>query len=83
MLVEQKRNGQWIIKVRTEGHPVHDPKYLDYVCGLWRRFFFKGFGYSSIIEFSAKLEAGDAENGKPRDQLVIMPPLAIGVEHES
>ena len=67
----------WEIADLTEGHPVHDPKYTEWMHEQWRKFFAKGFGYRCEVQCHARLEAGDREDGKPADQLIIMPPLSF------
>jgi len=67
----------WELSVRTEGHPVHDPRYVDWMHAQWRRFLLNGFGSSCIIHPHARLEAGDRQDGRPADQLIILPTLRI------
>jgi hypothetical protein len=81
MNVLQYTDGSVLVRVRVEGHPVHDPAYVIHVREAWDVFLRNGFGQRSTIEFSAKLEAGDVQDGKPADQMIILPPLQIGVEH--
>jgi hypothetical protein len=81
MNVQHWSNGQYIVKVRTEGHPVHDPAFVTWMNGNWEKFFISGFGKGTQVKLETKLEAGDAQDGKPRDQLIIVPPFHIGVEH--
>jgi len=68
----------WDIAVLSEGHPVHDTKYVEWVHGQWTRFFKNGFGKHCEVRTHARLEAGDREDGKPADQLIILPPLKMG-----
>ena len=68
----------WEIAVRTEGHPVHDPQYAEWMHAQWRRFLTNGFGAASEIRCHARLEAGDRQDGRPADQLIIMPALIEG-----
>lgn len=64
---------EWHIKVRSEGHPVHDPDFVEAMTRLWERWVERGFGPGSRLEVrEAKLEAGDRQDGSPRDQLIIM-----------
>lgn len=64
---------EWHIKVRSEGHPIHDPIYVEAMTRLWRRWVARGFGPDALLEVrEAKLEAGDRQDGTPRDQLIIM-----------
>jgi hypothetical protein len=72
----QRHSFGWEIQVLVEGHPVHDPAFVTYMHGAWRRFFEAGFG-NCRVQSSAKLMAGDVENGKPRDQMIIMPALEV------
>ena len=67
----------WEIKILSEGHPVHDPQYTEWMHGQWRRFLKNGFGLQCAIHAHARLEAGDREDGRPADQLIILPPLSI------
>lgn len=69
---------QWTIDVRTEGHPVHDAAYVDWMTAQWRRFFVEGFGVGTSVTCVTKFEAGDRQDGRPADQLIIVPPLAVG-----
>jgi hypothetical protein len=64
----------WEISVRTEGHPVHDPLWVEWVHAQWRRFLVHGFGDSEVL-CHARLEAGDRQDGTPADQLIILPAL--------
>lgn len=63
----------YLIEVLTEGHPVHDPDYLRYMRENWQRFFETGFGVGTKSKLTAKLMAGSPQNGKPADQMIIMP----------
>jgi hypothetical protein len=65
----------WEITVRTEGHPVHDPQYVEWMHARWRQFLAQGFGATSPIRAHARLEAGDRQDGRPADQLIVMPAL--------
>jgi hypothetical protein len=65
----------WEVKVLTEGHPVHDPKYADWIHVQWRRLFQNGFGPRSDIRCHARLCAGDRQDGAPADQLIIIPSI--------
>jgi hypothetical protein len=67
----------YIIEVMTEGHPVHDPTYVDFMRKNWDRFFTEGFGNGTTTKMSAKLLAGSRQDGKPSDQLLILPQLSI------
>lgn len=65
----------WEVAVLTEGHPVHEPSYTEWMHQRWRRFFANGFGRTSEVQCHARLEAGDRQDGTPADQLIILPPL--------
>jgi hypothetical protein len=65
----------WEIAIRTEGHPVHEGPYTEYVHSHWRRFLENGFGSASEVQTHARLEAGSRQDGTPADQLIIMPSL--------
>jgi hypothetical protein len=72
-------NGGWVIKVRSEGHPVHDPQYVRHIGGAWSRFLRNAFGQNSEIDFSVKLEAGNRQDGTPAEQLIILPTIGVDV----
>ena len=67
----------YLVEVRAEGHPVHDPAYVDYMAAQWRRFFDSGFGAGTVVVCETKLEAGSRQDGSPSDQLIIVPPIAV------
>lgn len=73
-----KQNGQWIIEVRSEGHPVHDPTFVGFMSSSLLQFFVMGFGVGTKVATVARLEAGSAQDGTPPEQLVMLPSL-IGV----
>lgn len=68
----------WEITVRSEGHPVHDALYVEWMHRQWRSFLRTGFGTSSEICAHARLEAGDRQDGRPADQLILLPELQVG-----
>lgn len=68
---------RWVIDVRTEGHPVHDARYVDWMTAQWRRFFVNGFGVGTVVQCDTKLEAGDRQDGRPAAQLIILPSVAV------
>lgn len=67
----------WTIDVRTEGHPVHELRYVEWMTAQWCRFFENGFGAGTTVRCATKLEAGSRQDGTPAEQLIIMPPLAV------
>ena len=77
---DDHRRLYWEISVRTEGHPVHEPKWVEWVHTQWRRFLVNGFGVSAEIQCHARLEAGDRQDGTPADQLIILPSLTLPTE---
>jgi hypothetical protein len=56
---------------------VHDPAYTEWVHDKWRTFLTMGFGAQSDVQVHARLEAGDRQDGRPADQLIIMPTLSV------
>lgn len=77
MKIKTYRNGQWVIDVRTEGAPVHDQAFVDYMAANWRKFLRAGFGEISRVEVDSKLEAGSRQDGTPSDQLILAPSIVI------
>jgi hypothetical protein len=69
------RGWYWEVAVRTEGHPVQDPRYTEWLHAQWRRFLHHGFGGAAEIHAHARLEAGDRQDGTPADPLIILPSL--------
>lgn len=66
------------LRIRTEGHPVHDPQFVQWMHGRWTRWAERGFGPRTTCELiEAKLEAGDRQDGTPRDQLILMDHAAL------
>ena len=76
MRVRQTTRG-YIIEVLTEGHPVHDKTYTQYVSDVWQKFFDFGFGLGTNVKMSAKLMAGSRQDGTPAEQLLIMPSINL------
>ncbi len=79
MKIERPASGHWIIKVRSERHPVHDPRFVEIMKARWEQFLTLGFGVGTVVTLKTKLEAGSRDDGTPADQLIIMPPFTIGV----
>lgn len=79
--LDRDKRAYWEIAIRTEGHPVHDPQYTEWIHDKWRTFFGEGFGYASEVRVHARLEAGDREDGTPPDQLIIVPSLSKERSH--
>ena len=72
----------WEILIRTEGHPVHDPKYVVWMHDKWAVFLRNGFGQSCEILAHARLEAGGRQDGTPPDQLIMLPSLSSTADLE-
>jgi hypothetical protein len=70
----------WVIEIRTEGVPVHEPAFVTYMYENWCKFFYNGFGVLSTVACSSKLEAGSRQDGTPADQLIIVPPIHFNEE---
>lgn len=67
----------WEITVRSEGHPVHDPAYVNWMRCQWQSWAEKGFGPGTVVTLDAKLEAGSRQDGTPTDQMIMAEPLRI------
>jgi hypothetical protein len=67
----------WVITVLSEDHPVHDATYVEWMHRQWHRFFTEGFGPGSTIQSHARLMAGDREDGRPADQLIVLPGISV------
>lgn len=76
MKVEEKLR-HYVIDVRTEGHPVHDPQFVERVRVMWQKMFEGNFGNGVRVELTTKLEAGSRQDGTPSDQLVILPSIPV------
>jgi len=80
MNVTQTGRG-YIIEVLTEGHPVHDQNFVEYMRENWEEFFVSGFGLGTKVKMTAKLMAGSRQDGTPSAQMLIIPSLKIGDTH--
>jgi hypothetical protein len=68
----------WRIEVLVEGVPAHDPWYVASVRQQFRqRFVAQGWGPMAIGRVSVKVLAGDVQDGRPRAQLLTLPPLQV------
>jgi hypothetical protein len=67
------------IDVRTEGSPVHDTAFVAWMTDQWTAWARKGFGAAAHAQVDAKVEAGDRQDGKPREQLIMIETLAVPV----
>lgn len=81
MRITQRTDGDgrlhWQIEVMTEGHPIQELLYVEWVHAQWRRFLLEGFGHTAEIRSHARLDAGERSDGLPADQLIILPPLIV------
>jgi len=63
----------WDVQIRTEGPPAHDPQYVVWMHVQWDRFFRHGFGATCDVQSAVKIEAGSRQDGKPADQVIMLP----------
>jgi hypothetical protein len=64
----------WKIECLIEGPPAHDPEYVASVRRQFQeRFVAPKFGVLAWSSTTVRVMAGDAEDGKPRAQMVEMP----------
>lgn len=73
----RETNRGYIIEVLTEGHPVHDKAYVEYIRAAWQKFFENGFGGNTTSKLTAKLMAGSRQDGTPAEQMLILPTLTL------
>jgi hypothetical protein len=66
---------RWTLEGRVEGPPVHDPVFRARVYTTLRAHYQRGFGSGAVVTATAALEAGDAQDGAPPAQLLILPSL--------
>jgi len=74
MCITQNARG-YIVEVLTEGHPVHDGTYVQYMRAQWQKFFEEGFGLGTKTKLTAKLMAGSRQDGTAADQMLIVPSI--------
>lgn len=77
MRVTCEERGRVRIEVRSEGHPVHDVAYVEWMSTLWRLWAMTGWGVGTTVTCESKLEAGSRQDGTPPDQLIIGPPMHL------
>lgn len=66
----------WRFEVRCEGAPVQDPQFRDHVRASFEKFMRAGFGASFLrMDMEASLLAGDAQDGTPPAQLIVLESL--------
>lgn len=64
-------------EVEAEGRAAHDPTYESYVRREWDKLVEKGWGRTAIGALHIKILAGDLQDGKPREQLIVMPSINL------
>lgn len=65
------------ITLEVEGVPAHDPAYVASVKDEFQRHFVeKGWNAMTVGTADVAILAGDAQDGKPASQLVVMPSIA-------
>ncbi len=79
-IVQQRR--AWHVKVLAEGLPGHDPAFADWMHAQWLRFFQNGFGAACRVTHSVKVMAGDAQNGLPPEQMLIVPTIVSSASED-
>lgn len=64
--------------VELEGVPAHDPQYVkDVKRQFTKHFMHRGFGFSARLTlFEVGVLSGDKQDGKPPDQLLVLPQLS-------
>jgi hypothetical protein len=70
---------EYTLTIRVEGPPATDPFYRDTVRSDFKERFMKpGFGNGAWLRtFDVVILAGDAENGKPPEQMLMMPTIKL------
>ena len=68
--------------VEIEGPPAHDAGYTTAVCKSFReRFMVQGFGgLARLVRFEVGVLAGDQQDGKPPDQMLVMPVMPVSTQ---
>ncbi len=67
----------WTIECEVEGVAAHDPGFVESVRLQFLGFVEKGWGMLATGETEVRILAGDVEDGRPRDQLLVMPSIPI------
>lgn len=68
----------WTIELQIEGVPAHDPDCVVAVRKAFCGFVEKGWGPLAMSGVSVEILAGDLQDGKPRQQVVVMPSIVDG-----
>lgn len=68
----------FVITVEVEGPPAHDPQYVEKVkLEFQQNFVNKGWGNFATGTVKVKILAGDKQDGRPADQLIVLPRLRV------
>ena len=68
----------YLIDVRIEGRPAHDPDYVRITAPKFEAFFVSQFGVGTVVRLHGpRVEAGSRQDGRPPDQLVIIPSIPL------
>lgn len=76
MRIRQRRQ-MWTFEILTEGTPVTDDMYVEFMSRKWEKAFEAWFGPGTRTRVSAKLKAGSWQDGRPAEQLLILPGLSL------
>jgi hypothetical protein len=70
------RNNVWVVQMLAESarHP-HSKQDFDYFKDAFVAFFRNGLGQQAHVHIKARLMAGERLDGRPSDQMLIMPSL--------
>jgi hypothetical protein len=73
----ERKGGRLTVWVLIEGEHItpHDPTYRKYIRDTATAFFVAGFGPNTVVAVTAKLMAGSAQDGKPSEQMLILPTI--------
>lgn len=73
---------RWVLQCQVEGHPVHDPRFRAAMTTKLTAHYEHGFGPTATVTVAAGMLAGDAQDGTPPDQWIILPSLTDLLEAE-
>jgi hypothetical protein len=71
----------YVIEATTEGAPLHDPDFRDYMERNWKKFFILGFGEDTTVELRTTFLAGSQQDGKPPAQWIEIPTIRMEAPH--
>jgi len=73
-----KINRKYLVMAEVEGPPAHDPDLRAKINLAVHDFVYKGFGINAVAHnFEVGILAGDEQDGKPADQLLVLPAAHI------